>query len=44
MNKLEQIQELILDLGWEFDRMSSSGQETYNQLCHMFNIEEMEPS
>ena len=40
MNK--KIIEMILDLGWEFDRMSSSGQETYNELCSMFNIEQIE--
>ena len=40
MNK--KIIEMILDLGWEFDRMSSSGQETYNKLCSMLNIEQIE--
>ena len=24
---------LINDLGWDFDRMSSSGQETYEKIC-----------
>ena len=40
MNK--KIIEMILDLGWEFDRMSSSGQETYNELCKIFNIEQID--
>ena len=39
MNK--KIIEMILDLGWEFDRMSSSGQETYNKLCKILNIEQI---
>lgn len=43
MSKVEKVQELILDLGWEFDRMSSCGKDTYNELCSMFNIEEMKP-
>ncbi len=25
--------ELVFLLGWEYDRLSSSGQETYNKLC-----------
>lgn len=40
MNK--KIIEMILDLGWEFDRMSSSGQETYNELCKILNIEQID--
>lgn len=40
MNK--KLLELIVDLGWEFDRMSSSGQESYNELCKMLNIEQIE--
>ena len=40
MNK--KIIEMILDLGWEFDRMSSSGEETYNELCKILNIEQID--
>ena len=43
MSKTEKILELIVDLGWEFDRMSSCGQDTYNELCSMLNIETMKP-
>ena len=30
--------ELITDLYWEYDRMSSSGQETLDQLAKLFGI------
>jgi hypothetical protein len=36
---LTDIKELILDLGWEYDRMSQSGQETYEKLLNIFGIE-----
>lgn len=29
---LESIEYLVGDLGWEYDRMSSSGKETYDKL------------
>jgi hypothetical protein len=32
------IKELIEDLAWEYDRMSSSGQETYDKLCELMGI------
>lgn len=35
----KKIQDIIVDLGWEAQRMSSSGQESYNKLCDIFNIE-----
>ena len=35
----KKIQDIIVDLGWEVQRMSSSGQESYNKLCDIFNIE-----
>jgi|13_taG_2_1085334.scaffolds.fasta_scaffold58013_2 hypothetical protein len=37
--KLAEIQDQIIDLGWEAQRMSSSGLETYNKLCKTFKIE-----
>ena len=40
--KLEVIKSEIEDLGWEYQRMSSSGQETYNELCKQFGLPEME--
>ena len=30
--------DLIVDLGWEEQRMSRSGQETYNKLCKLFKV------
>ena len=36
---LEQLKELIADLGWEYDRMSSSGQESYDEICEKLNIQ-----
>ena len=32
------IKELVVDLGWDYDRMSSSGQETYDKLCEIMGI------
>ena len=40
--KEKETQELLLDLSWEWDRVSSSGKETLNKLFKIFNIEEME--
>ena len=40
--KLAEIQDQIVDLGWETQRMSSSGIESYNKLCRIFNVEEVE--
>ena len=31
--ELREVLELIEDLGWDYDRMSSSGQDTYDQIC-----------
>ena len=31
--KFEELKNLVDDLGWDYDRMSSSGQETYDKLC-----------
>ena len=39
MTKSEKIQQLVTDLYWEFDRMTSSGQETLDKLCKVLNIE-----
>ena len=33
-----QITKLVVDLCWEYDRMSSSGQETLDKLCKVLNI------
>tara|TARA_R110000803_G_C11732503_1_gene289858 strand:- start:332 stop:454 length:123 start_codon:yes stop_codon:yes gene_type:complete len=39
MKDMKKIQMLVADLGWEYDRMSSSGQETYEELCKILKIE-----
>ena len=36
---LENIEDMVGDLGWDYDRMSSSGQETYDKLCELLNIQ-----
>ena len=36
---LEQLKELIVDLGWEYDRMSSSGKESYDEICEIVGVE-----
>ena len=33
-----QVTKLIVDLCWEYDRMSSSGQETLDKLCKVLDI------
>lgn len=33
-----EIKELVLQMGWDYDRMSSSGQDTYNKLCNILNL------
>jgi hypothetical protein len=37
---LVDIKDLIEELGWDYDRLSSSGQETYNKLCQLLKINE----
>lgn len=39
---LKQVQELLDDLGWEYDRMTSSGQETLEKLWKMFGMKTFE--
>ena len=29
---------LIDTLGWEYQRMSMSGRETYDEICHLLNM------
>jgi hypothetical protein len=38
----QKIIQCISDLQWDFDRMSSSGQETYDSLCEKINKLEIE--
>ena len=37
LNK-SQVTKLVVDLCWEYDRMSSSGQETLDKLCKVLGI------
>lgn len=39
---LTDIIDLVLDLGWDFDRMSQSGQQIYNKLCYVLDLEQIE--
>ena len=41
-NELREVLELIEDLAWDYDRMSSSGQETYDKICLKLGILEEE--
>ena len=34
----DKVIKMIDDLGWEYDRMSSSGQETYDKLTDILEI------
>lgn len=36
---IEDIRTLVLNLGWDYDRMSQSGQEVYEKLCEILEIE-----
>ena len=38
LNK-SQVTKLVVDLCWEYDRMSSSGQETLDKLCKVLGIQ-----
>ena len=33
------IKDLVNDLGWDYDRMSRSGQEVYEKLCEILEID-----
>lgn len=33
------IKDLVNDLGWDYDRMSQYGQEVYEKLCEILEIE-----
>ena len=37
--KLDELLHLVDELGWDFHRMSSSGQETYHKLCDLLGIQ-----
>ena len=39
MTKKESVIKLIAELGWDYDKLSSSGQQTYNELCDLLGIQ-----
>ena len=39
LTKKEQILLLVADLGWDYDRMSSCGRETYDKLCDLLGVQ-----
>ena len=44
MKNKEKIVDLISDLGWERDRMSQSGVETWEKLCALVGIDLTPPT
>ena len=34
----DKLHSLIDDLGWEYQRMSMSGRETYDEICHLLGM------
>lgn len=37
-DRLAVIVDLVIDLGWEYDRLSEDGKYTYNVLCEKLNL------
>lgn len=37
--KIDKLIKLVGDLGWDYDRLSNSGQQTYNELCDLLGIQ-----
>lgn len=38
-NPQHAILQLVANLGWDYDRMSVSGQQSYDELCKLLGIE-----
>lgn len=36
---LKDIRVLVSDLGWDYERMSRSGKDTYDEICEKLNID-----
>jgi len=34
----DKLLQLLVDLGWEYQRMGMSGRETYDEICHLLNM------
>tara|TARA_R100001443_G_scaffold114363_1_gene130268 strand:- start:683 stop:859 length:177 start_codon:yes stop_codon:yes gene_type:complete len=39
--QFEQLLELVDLMGWDYDRFSSSGQETYDKICKLLGWEKL---
>jgi len=37
--QFKKLQEKVLELGFEYQRMSSSGKDEYNEICDLVNVE-----
>ncbi len=37
--QFEELLKLLDDLGWDYDRFSNSGQETYDEICKILGWE-----
>ena len=36
---INEVVQLVHDLGWDYERMSTSGKGVYNELCDLLGIE-----
>jgi len=36
---INKLKNLVYDLGWDYERLSQSGQGVYNELCDLLDIE-----
>ena len=34
----DKLLQLLVDLGWEYQRMGLAGRETYDEICHLLNM------
>ena len=34
----DKLLQLLVDLGWEYQRMGMSGRETYDEICHLLGM------
>lgn len=39
MTKKERLIHLVAELGWDYQKMSVSGQQIYNELCDLLGIQ-----
>jgi hypothetical protein len=40
VKKTQKLIELVVNLDWEYDRMSQDGQDTFDELCQLLEIEQ----